>query len=63
MTDRAPAVDPAASDTSTVAGSGQATLRHTGWSAESCCLPALTRFAGPRCAGPGHRRCVRAELL
>src|SRR5437867_2186576 len=39
--DRAPAVDPAVSDTSTVAGSGQATLRHTGWSAESCFLPDL----------------------
>src|SRR5438045_9477627 len=61
--DRAPAVDPAVSDTSTVAGSGQATLRHTGGSAESCFLPDLTRFAGPRCAGPGHLRCVRAELL
>src|SRR3712207_5414419 len=61
--DRAPAVDPAVPGTSTVARSGQATLRHTGESAESCFLPDLTRFAGPRCAGPGHRRCVRAELL
>src|SRR5213082_2891902 len=46
-----------------VARSGQATLRHTGWSAESCFLPDLTRFAGPRCAGPGLRHCVRTELL
>src|SRR5436305_9063846 len=36
--------------------SGQAGLRHTRWPAESCCLPALTRFTGSRCAGPG--RCV-----
>ena len=35
-------------------------LRHTERSAESCCLPTLTRFTGPRCAEPGHcarRRC------
>ena len=36
--------------------SGQAGLRHTGPAAESCCLPALTRFTGFRCAGPS--RCV-----
>ncbi len=30
-------------------------LRHTDGSAESCCLPALTRFTGARCAGPGRR--------
>ena len=33
-------------------GSGQACLRHTGQSAESCFLPDLTRFARSRCAGP-----------
>src|SRR5437016_14584784 len=36
--------------------SGQAGLQHTRGPAESCCLPALTRFTGSRCAGPG--RCV-----
>ncbi len=30
-------------------------LRHTTGPAESCCLPALTRFTGDRCAGPGRR--------
>src|SRR5207302_8260771 len=34
--------------------SGQAGLRHTRGPAESCCLPALTRFTGSRCAGPGR---------
>ena len=29
-------------------------LRHTGGSAESCCLPALTRFTGSDCTGPGR---------
>src|SRR5207253_11520267 len=29
-------------------------LRHTGRTAESCCLPALTRFPESRCAGPGR---------
>ena len=39
-------------------------LRHTDGTAESCCLPALTRFTGARCAGPGRRtehRAVRAR--
>ena len=30
-------------------------LRHTHGPAESCCLPALTRFTSARCAGPGRR--------
>jgi hypothetical protein len=30
-------------------------LRHTALSAEGCCRQALTRFAAPRCAGPGRR--------
>ena len=30
-------------------------LRHPAIPAESCCLPALTRFTSGRCAGPGHR--------
>ncbi len=29
-------------------------LRHTAGSAESCCLPALTRFTGSGCTGPGR---------
>ena len=48
-----------------VDGSDQATLRHTGRSAESCFLPDLTRFAGLRCAGPDprhHVRVVRAAV-
>ena len=32
-------------------------LRHTGESAESCCLPALTRFTVASCAEPGY--CAR----
>ena len=39
-------------------------LRHTDGPAESCCLPALTRFTGARCAGPGRRtehRAVRSR--
>ncbi len=32
-------------------------LRHTDESAESCCLPALTRFTVARCAEPGY--CAR----
>ena len=39
--------------------SGQADLRHTERSAESCFLPDLTRFAGLCCAGPGPRRRAR----
>ena len=35
-------------------------LRHTDGAAESCCLPALTRFTGARCAGPGRRTEHRA---
>ncbi len=61
--DRAPSVDPAIPDTCTAAGSDQATPRHTELPAESCFLPDLTRFTGSRCAGPGHRRHVRAVLL
>jgi hypothetical protein len=41
-----------------LARGGQAGLRHTDRSAESCCRQALTRFTALRCAGPGHRaRC------
>ena len=41
--------------------SGQACLRHTERSAESCFLPDLTRFAGLCCAGPDRRRHAGAE--
>src|SRR5436305_12817791 len=46
--------------------SGQAGLRHTRGPAESCCLPALTRFTGSRCAGPGRyaeRRSCRSTTV
>ena len=36
-------------------------LRHTGGSAESCCLPALTRFTGPGRTGPGRRLRTQAR--
>ena len=36
-------------------------LRHPGGSAESCCLPALTRFTGSRCTGPGRHTPRRAQ--
>ena len=36
-------------------------LRHTAGSAESCCLPALTRFTGCRCTGPGRHLTWRAH--
>jgi hypothetical protein len=35
-------------------------LRHTAGSAESCCLPALTRFTGCDCTGPGRHLTTRA---
>ena len=35
-------------------------LRHTGSSAESCCLPALTRFTGACCTGPDRHTPERA---
>ena len=35
-------------------------LRHTGRSAESCCLPALTRFTGACCTGPDRHTPERA---
>ena len=35
-------------------------LRRPGGSAESCCLPALTRFTGTRRTGPGHHTQKRA---
>ena len=34
-------------------------LRHSSDSAESCCLPALTRFTGCGCTGPGRHLRVR----
>ena len=34
-------------------------LRHTAGSAESCCLPALTRFTACSCTGPGRHLRVR----
>jgi hypothetical protein len=36
-------------------------LRHTAGSAESCCLPALTRFTGCSCTGPGRHLRPRAR--
>ena len=38
-----------------VIGATARLLRHTAGPAESCCLPALTRFTGDRRAGPGRR--------
>ena len=35
-------------------------LRHTASSAESCCLPALTRFTGHDCTGPDRHLRERA---
>ncbi len=35
-------------------------LRHTAGSAESCCLPALTRFTGCSCTGPDRHMRERA---
>ena len=36
-------------------------LRHTSDTAESCCLPALTRFTGCGCTGPGRHLRVRTD--
>src|SRR5262249_1954598 len=44
-----------------ISGRRPGDLRHTAVSAESCCLPALTRFTGCGCTGPGRHLTWRAR--